>query len=226
MAWQGGRAALVAPGPSRDMIPDLRARLAGYDVRIGIAEALLGMEPGELDALTLFDPKAIPKIQPALDRHLPYLKIFGTEQLRRFPGLDPVIVTFERELHAGSLGMALQLCRALGFASLDLFGVDLCWRGSERVQECKYAPSVMAELGQELYDSYSIEPAHYPGEDSLRSPHDLFTDQPFSKQARVVDRAYEEGAFEPMQILNWSPISQLRAIPIAPEALDFRPPRP
>jgi len=107
------RGALVAPGPSLDDYPDLDEKLHGYDIRIGIAEAVLHTR--ELDYLTLFDPKARKKVEHVI---WPELTIITDADFE-----SPLT-----QARSGSLGRALGFCRILGIQTLDLYGVDLCVR--------------------------------------------------------------------------------------------------
>lgn len=135
------RGALVAPGPSLDDIPDLDDRLRGYDVRVGISEAIL--HTTELDHLTIFDEKAWRKVKHAVPSRIHVWRDSD------FP--EPLT-----QARAGSLGRALGLCKKAGITNLDLYGVDL----SVRDRKVKYSARTEENLLEEyrLPENFELHP--------------------------------------------------------------------
>lgn len=200
--YTGQRGALICPGPSLDDVADLDGTLAGYDVRIGVNEAILATP--EIDYLTCFDPKAARKTCLRWPLRLAVVVHEG-HQADMVQAMAPLHERFYTvaegvltEARAASLGRALGFSKLLGVASLDLYGVDLC-----RPVERHYAASVMA--GHPGHESI------HEGELVRYAPDGWCVPEHFKSWIAEIERV--KGEWSGIKITNKSWRSMLTAFP-------------
>ena len=173
-------------------------------------EAVLAV--GSLDYLTCFDQAGAFKTWHAW---WPELKvIMSNPDIARDQPIDCVSYYWRASLSpakAGSLGEALSMCKFMGIASVDLFGVDLCWLGRPVITG-QYAKAVLDNMKGPSFHGYSMHRVKWPHRPSIKSDDpDLWTDGAFLEFAKEIEEHVE--AWDGLKVTNKSPISQLNAFP-------------
>lgn len=208
---EGLHAALIGAGPSLDFAAPTQG---DHDVAIGMNEAILHCP--WIGVLTCFDQKAVAKTSHAWSWDLNVI-CTTPSAVRGLPGFH-FLHADERltQAHAGSLGLALGLCKWMGFAKVDLYGVDLCWIG-EPVSG-KYSSKIRESVKRQTYGGFSFHRVRVPGRETISNddPWELWTDGAFERFAREVGNFRHE--WEEMEVRNCSPISQLDCFPRLVEA--------